>query len=92
MAKQQANLPSTAYKEDRMGNIAITIANDNKNKLKCNMEELILDTRMDEHGQVNEEDLKELQNQGEKMVRGKTNKNSDATCKQYQNLWQDYVP
>ena len=30
------------------------------------MEELILDTRMDEDEQLNEEDLKELQNQGEK--------------------------
>ena len=55
------------------------------------MEELILDTRMDEHGQLNGEELKELQNQGEKMVRGKTNKNSEATYKCYQNLWQDYI-
>ena len=54
------------------------------------MEELILDARMDEHGQLNDEDLKELQNQGENMVRGKTNKNSESTYKRYQNLWQDY--
>ena len=74
MAKQQANLPLTAFKEGRRGNIAIAnISNDNKNKLECNMEELILDARMDEHGQLNKEDLKELQNQGEEMVRGKTN-------------------
>ena len=92
MTKQQANFLSTAFKEGRRGNTAIkNIANDDKNKLECNMEELILDARMDEHGQLNEEDLKELQNQGEKMVRGKTNKNSEPTYKRYQNLWQDYV-
>ena len=67
MAKQQANLPSNAFKEGRRGNIAIAnVANDSKNKLERDMEELILDARMDEHEQLNEEDLKELQNQGEK--------------------------
>ena len=55
------------------------------------MEEHILDARMDEHGELNEEDLKELQKQGEKMVRGKKNKTSQATYKSYQNLWQDYI-
>ena len=55
------------------------------------MEEVILDVRLDEHGQLNEEDLKELKNQGEKMARGKTSKNSEVTCKRYQNLWQDYI-
>ena len=93
MAKQQPSLHLTAFKEGKRGNIVIAnIANDDKNKLERDMEELILDARMDEHGQLNEEDLMELQNQDEKIVRGKTNKNSDATCKQYQNLWQDYVP
>ena len=73
-------------------NITIAnFANDDKNKLKCDIEELILDARMDEHGRLNEKDLKELQNQGEKKVRGKTNKNSEASHKRYQNLWQDYV-
>ena len=43
------------------------------------MEQFTLDTRMDEQGQLNEEDLKELQNQGEKMVIGKKYKNSEAT-------------
>ena len=84
MAKQQANLPSNAFKEGKRGNIAITnIANDDKNRLKCNMEELILDARMDEHGQGNENDLKELQNQSEKMVRGTIYKNSEAAYNQY---------
>ena len=82
MANQQANLPSTAFKEGRRGNIAIVnIANDDKNKLEHNM------ARIEKHGQLSEEDLKELQNQGEKMVRGKTNKNSEATYKCYQNLF-----
>ena len=48
------------------------------------MQELIINAKMDEHGQLNEEDLKELQNQGEKMVRGKTNQNSEATYICYQ--------
>ena len=93
MAIQQANLTSTAIKKaSRKGNIAITnIANDNKIKLECNIEQFIQDTGMDEHGQLNEEDLKELQNQGEKMVIGKKNKNSEARYKHYQNLWWDYI-
>ena len=92
MEKEQTNLPSTSFKEYRRGNIVIAnIAIANKNKLERNMKVLILDARMDEHGQLNEEDLKEPQNQGEKMVSGKTNKNLKATYKCYQNLWQDYV-
>ena len=84
MTKQQANLPSTAFKESRRGNIAIAnIANDAENILERDIEELIIDAGMDVHGQLNEEDLKELQNQGEKMVRGKTSKNSEATFKRY---------
>ena len=61
MAKQQANLPSTAFKEGWRGNISIAnIANDNNNNLERDMEELILDARTDEHGKLNEEDLREL--------------------------------
>ena len=85
MAKQQANLLSTTFKEGRRGNITIAnIANIDKNKLEYNIKKLFLDARMDE---PNEEDLKELQNQGEKIVKGKTNKNSEATYKRYHNLW-----
>ena len=43
------------------------------------MEELILDASMDENGELIDDNLKELQNQGEKMVKGKKNKNSEAT-------------
>ena len=72
MAQNQGNIPSTAFNEGMRGNVAkANIANENLTRLEREMEELILDSRMDEHGEINEDDLKELQNQGEIMVRSK---------------------
>ena len=72
MAQNQGNIPSTTFNEGMRGNIAkANIANENLSRLECKMEELILDSRMDEHGEINEDDLKELLNQGERMVRSK---------------------
>ena len=80
MAKNQSNLSSTAFNEGRRGNIAQdNIADENLRNLEREMEELILDSRMGEDGEINEDDLKELQNQEEKMVRNKKNQNSEAT-------------
>ena len=70
MAQNQGNLPSTAFNEGRRGNIAeANIADENLRRLEREMEELILDSRMGEDGEINEDDLKELQNQGERMGR-----------------------
>ena len=52
--------------------------------------EMILDARDDENGNLKDEDLEELQNYGDKMVR-MSNKDSEAMYKRYQNLWHDYV-
>ena len=49
------------------------------------MEELILETSIDRNENLKDEDAKELQNHGEKMVRMK-NTNSEAMYKHYQNL------
>ena len=54
------------------------------------MEEMILDTRVHENGNLYNEDLEELQNHGEILVR-MSNKNYEAIYKHYQNLWHDYV-
>ena len=90
MAKISTNLPSTALNQGRRGNIAKgNIARD-ENRMECDMEEMILDARVDENGNLKDEDLEELQNYGEKMMR-MSNKNSEAMYKCYQNLWHDYV-
>ena len=49
------------------------------------IEELILDTRIDENSILCEEDIKELQNHVEKMVRMK-NKSSKTMYKCHQNM------
>ena len=55
MAQNQGNLLSTAFNEGRRGNIAkANIADENLSRLEREMEELILDSRMDEHGEINE--------------------------------------
>ena len=46
------------------------------------MEEMILDARVDENGNLKDEDLEQLQNHGEKMVR-MSNKNYEAMYKHY---------
>ena len=58
--------------------------------MERDMEEMILDARVDENGNRKDEDLEEHQNHEEKMVR-MSNKKSDAMYKHYQNLWHDYV-
>ena len=51
---------------------------------------MILDAWVEENDNLKDEDLEELQNHGEKMVR-MSNKNSEAMCKHYHNLWHDYI-
>ena len=68
MASNQANLPSNPFKESRRGNIVVAnIAKIEEKKPECDMEELILDTRIDENGEIIDDDLNEFQNQGKKM-------------------------
>ena len=92
MTSNQNNLPSTVFfKEGRRGNIdAANIANKNEKKMEQDMDKLILDAKMDENGELHNNDLKELQNQGEQMVRSK-NKNFETTYRRYQNLWYGYI-
>ena len=64
MANTSTNLPSTASNQGRRGNIT-----GEENSMERDMEEMILDARVDEYGNLKEEDLEEFQNHGEKMVR-----------------------
>ena len=60
MASNQANFPSIAFKEGRRGNIVVAnIAKKEEKKLECDMEELILDARMDESGELFDDDIKD---------------------------------
>ena len=87
--EKTTNLPSTALNQGRRGNISIgNIAYDNT--MERDMEELILDTRVDQNGNVNDEDIKALTRHGEKMVR-MSRKKSEAQYERYQNLWHDFV-
>ena len=73
-----------------MGNIAVATMTGEAKRIECNMEELILDARMDKNGNLDDKDVKEPQNHGEKMARMK-NKSSELMYKHYQNLWHDYA-
>ena len=86
MANTSTNLPSTAMNQGRRGNIAVGNIAGEENR----MEEMLLDARVDENGNQKYEDLEELQNNGEKMVR-MNNKKSEAMYKRYQYLWHNYV-
>ena len=57
--------------------------------MELDKEEMILDARVDGNGNLKDEDLEELQNHAEFMVR-MNNKSSEAMYKHYQNLWHDY--
>ena len=89
MANTSTNLPSTALNQGRRGNIAVSNIAREEIRMERDMEELILYARVDENGNLNNEDVKELQNHEEKMLRMK-NKSSEAMHKRYQNLWHDY--
>ena len=77
MANTPTNLPITALHQGRRGNVARQ-----ENRMEQDTEEMILDARVDENGNLKDEDLEELQNRGEKMVR-MNNKNSEAIYKRY---------
>ena len=61
MVNTSTNLPSTASNQGRRGNIA-----GEENRMDRDMEEMILDERLDENANLKDEDLEELQNHGEK--------------------------
>ena len=90
MANTSTNLPSTALNQGRRGYIATGNFAGDENTMEHDMEEMILDAKVDENGNLKDEDLEELQKHGGIMVR-MSNKDSEAMCKCYQNLWHDYV-
>ena len=90
MANTSTTLPSTDMNQGRRGNIAVASIAGEEKRMECDMEELILDARVDENVNLNDEDVKELQNHGEKVLRMK-NKSTKAIYKRYQNLWHDYA-
>ena len=66
MANKSTNLPSTALNQGRRGNIAVGNIAGEENTMERDMVEMISDARVDENGNLKDEDLEQLQNHGEK--------------------------
>ena len=63
MAKTSTDLPLTALNQGRRGNVVIASIAREEKRMECDMEELVLDARVDENRNLNDEDVKELQEQ-----------------------------